>query len=172
MLRSTKHELGNKDASRICDALHAFGIEPARDSVTLQGGVIKFKFAHPQMAHPALQNTSLFAEGPLGILHQRHVGKVATEYRSYRAGVGYSLHIVLGRDGSVCAHLDRYNPYEGPVDLALHGLFELLPYLAAKFLRMFRWRRGDGFVQAHVTPDSAIVPSFVPVSAEFPDHAN
>jgi hypothetical protein len=140
-----ERELSSEDLSRISHALHFFGVEPARHSVACHGSVIKFEFASPEMAHRVLHNTLLFAEGPLGILHQRDVGEVATEYRSYRIAAGYSLHIVLGRNGSVCAHLDRYNPYEGPVALALHVLVELLPYLAARFLRMFRGRRENRY---------------------------
>lgn len=130
--------MSKEDAARILEALRKFGIEPAAGSVTCRRDGITFQFNRPGAARRVLQSRLVFAEGPLGILHRREVGELDTEYRSYTDSVGYSLHIVLGTNGSAFAHLDRYNPYEGPLAFVLHGLFELLPHLASKAVGAFR----------------------------------
>ncbi|MCL5745795.1 MAG: hypothetical protein M1541_18035 [Acidobacteria bacterium] len=130
--------MSNHDSARILDALRKFGIEPAAGSVVSVRDGITFKFGHPEMARRVLQSKSVFAEGPLGILHRHDVGELETEFRSYSDSVGYSLHIVLGANGSTFAHLDRYNPYESPAAFLLHGVLELMPHLALKFLNALR----------------------------------
>jgi hypothetical protein len=95
-----------------------------------------FRFASPHQARKELANRSLFAQGPLGILHAGEVGGVLTEYRSYRNGTRFSLHVVLGRSGLVYAEIDRFNPYQGATGLVLHGVLELFPYLVKRLVRM------------------------------------
>jgi hypothetical protein len=131
-------EVSNEDSAQILDALRKFGIEPAAGSVVCLRDGITFKFSQPETARRVLQSKSVFAEGPLGILHRQDVGELETEYRSYSDSVGYSLHVVLGTNGSAFAHLDRYNPYESPAAFLLHGVFELMPHLALKILNALR----------------------------------
>jgi len=121
---------------RTADALADFGIAP--DPISIQGAGVgmTFRFASPLEARKELENRSLFAQGPLGILHAGEVGGVLTEYRSYRNGTRFSLHVVLGRSGLVYAELDRFNPYQGATGLVLHGVLELFPYLVKRLVGM------------------------------------
>jgi hypothetical protein len=118
------------------DALAAFGILPDPISIQSTRGGMTFRFAAPLEAQKELENRSLFAQGPLGILHAGEVGGVLTEYRSYRNGTRFSLHVVLGRNGLVYAEIDRFNPYQGATGLVLHGVLELFPYLVKRLVGM------------------------------------
>jgi hypothetical protein len=118
------------------DALTAFGIHPDPISIQSTRGGMTFRFASPLEARKELENRSLFAQGRLGILHGGDVGGVLTEYRSYRNGTRYSLHVVLGRSRLVYAEIDRFNPYQGATGLVLHGVLELFPYLMKRLVRM------------------------------------
>ena len=89
----------NELHKRTEDALAAFGIPPDPISIQNAGAGMTFRFASPHQARKELENRSLFAQGPLGILHAGEVGGVLTEYRSYRNGTRFSLHVVLGRSG-------------------------------------------------------------------------
>jgi hypothetical protein len=109
-------------------ALENFGVDPAPDSVRGSGSGITFSFAAREEALEALRNRARFARGPLGILHGGVVGGVVTEYRSYRRDERQSLHVVLGKR-RVFADLDRFNPYQNPLDLLKHGFLELMPHL-------------------------------------------
>ena len=117
-------------------ALAAFGIPPDPISIQNVGAGVTFRFASPLEARKKLENRSLFAQGPLGILHAGEVGGVLTEYRSYRNGTRFSLHVVLGRSGLVYAEIDRFNPYQGATGLVLHGVLELFPYLVKRLVGM------------------------------------
>jgi len=117
-------------------ALADFGIPPDPASIQSAGAGMTFRFASPHEARKELQNRSLFAQGPLGILHADEVGSVLTEYRSYRNGTRFSLHVVLGRSGLVYAEIDRFNPYQGATGLVLHGVLELFPYLVKRLVGM------------------------------------
>src|SRR5437763_12945762 len=119
--------------------LKIFGLAPASGSIRGAGAGILFAFARPHEAHGILANRRMFARGPLGILHSRQVGGIITEYRSYRAGSSPSLHVVLGKGGTF-ADLDRFNPYQGPGSLFLHGALELAPHLARRFFAFFSFR--------------------------------
>jgi hypothetical protein len=116
------------------DALADFGIPPDPISIQSVGAGMTFRFASPHQARKELANRSLFAQGPLGILHAGEVGGVLTEYRSYRNGTRFSLHVVLGRSGLVYAEIDRFNPYQGATGLVLHGVLELFPYLVKRLV--------------------------------------
>jgi hypothetical protein len=116
------------------DALAAFGILPDPISIQSIGGGMTFRFAAPLEARKELENRSLFAQGPLGILHAGEVGGVLTEYRSFRNGTRFSLHVVLGRNGLVYAEIDRFNPYQGASGLVLHGVLEFFPYLVKRLV--------------------------------------
>lgn len=118
------------------DALADFGIAPDPGSIQSAGVGVTFRFASPLEARKELGNRSLFAQGPLGILHAGEVGGVLTEYRSYRNGTRFSLHVVLGRSGLVYAEIDRFNPYQGATGLVLHGVLELFPYLMKRLVGM------------------------------------
>jgi hypothetical protein len=118
------------------DALAAYGIPPDPTSIQSAGAGMVFRFASPLEARKELANRSLFAQGPLGILHGGEVGGVLTEYRSYRNGTRSSLHVVLGRSGLVYAEIDRFNPYQGATGLVLHGVLELFPYLMKRLVGM------------------------------------
>lgn len=83
----------------------------------------------------------MFRQGPLGVLHGKQVGGLDTEFRSKRTGPEYSLHVVLGRGGLVFADLDRFNPYQNPTSLVLHGALELIPHLAKKIVSFSSVRR-------------------------------
>ena len=109
-------------------ALEYFGVDPAPDSVRSSGSGITFSFADSAEALEVLRNRTRFAKGPLGVLHGAVVGGLVTEYRSYRRDGLRSLHVVLGKRG-VFADLDRFNPYQNPMDLLKHGFLELMPYL-------------------------------------------
>ena len=109
-------------------ALEYFGVAPAPDSVCGSGNGITFSLADREEALAVLRNRARFAQGPLGILHGRAVGGLVTEYRSYRRDNLRSLHVVLGK-GGVFADLDRFNPYQNPLDLLRHGFLELMPHL-------------------------------------------
>ena len=122
--------------ARTEDALVAFGVLPDPESIQAVGAGITFRFAAPLEALKKLENRSVFAEGPLGVLHGGEVGGVATEYRSYRNGTRFCLHVVLGRAGLAYAEIDRFNPYQGPTGLVLHGVLELFPYLVKRLVRM------------------------------------
>jgi hypothetical protein len=122
----------------IVEVLIRFGLEPAEVSMCRSEDGITFAFREPAAAMQTLGKKSMFAQVPLGSLHREQVGKVATEYRSYRGSAGYSLHVVIGKNGSVFAHLDRFNPYEGPVAFILHGSMELVPHLLGRLLRRCR----------------------------------
>jgi hypothetical protein len=102
---------------------------PASGTVRGNGSGITFDFADAAGALQILRNRERFAQGRLGILHSRAVGGVLTEYRSYRRGERYSLHIVIGKTGRVFADLDRFNPYQNPLELLKHGILELMPHL-------------------------------------------
>jgi len=110
-------------------ALKYFRARPAPGSIRASGGGITFDFADAAEALGALRDRDIFARGPLGILHSRAVGGVLTEYRSYRRGEASSLHIVIGKKGRAFADLDRFNPYQNPLELLKHGLLELMPHL-------------------------------------------
>ena len=118
------------------EALAAFGIPPDPISIQSAGTGMTFRFASPHEARKELENRSLFAQGPLGILHAGEVGGVLTEYRSFRNGTRFSLHVVLGRSGLAYAEIDRFNPYQGVTGLVLHGVLELFPYLAKRLVGM------------------------------------
>jgi hypothetical protein len=126
----------NELQKRTEDALAAFGIHPDPISIQSTRGGMTFRFASPLEAQKELENRSRFAQGPLGILHAGEVGGVLTEYRSYRNGTRFSLHVVLGRNGLVYAEIDRFNPYQGATGLVLHGVLELFPYLMKRLVRM------------------------------------
>jgi hypothetical protein len=113
-------------------ALAQFGVVPIADSVRASGAGITFAFACPWEARQILGDPTMFGQGRLGILHSRVVGGVLTEYRSYRTGEAQSLHVVIGKEGSAFADLDRFNPYQGPASLLLHGVLELAPHLARR----------------------------------------
>ena len=119
----------------IATLLQSFGIRPQLESVRRSGRGITFRFHRPHEAQRILLNRCLFAQGSMGILHGREVGAVLTEFRSYRNGSLYSLHIVVGRNGRIFADVDRYNPYQGVRHMVLHGSLELLPHLAKRILR-------------------------------------
>ena len=127
---------GTELRRRTEDALAAYGILPDPISIQSVGAGMTFRFASPLQARKELENRSLFARGPLGILHAGEVGGVLTEYRSYRNGTRFSLHVVLGRSGLVYAEIDRFNPYQGATGLVLHGVLELFPYLMKRLVRM------------------------------------
>jgi len=118
------------------DALIAFGVLPDPLSIQSVGAGMTFRFASPLQALKELENRSVFAEGPLGILHAGEVGGVETEYRSYRNGMRFCLHVVRGKGGLVYAEIDRFNPYQGATGLVLHGVLELFPYLVKRLVRM------------------------------------
>lgn len=118
------------------DALVAFGVLPDPLSIESVGAGMTFRFASPLQALQKLENRSVFAEGPLGVLHGAEVGGLATEYRSYRNGTRFCLHVVLGKGGLVYAEIDRFNPYQGATGLVLHGVLELFPYLVKRLVRM------------------------------------
>jgi len=113
---------------RTVAALECFGVDPLPDSVRGSGNGITFSFADREEALQALRNRMRFARGPLGILHSRVVGGVVTEFRSYRRDQRHSLHVVVGKRG-IFADLDRFNPYQNPLDLLKHGFLELAPHL-------------------------------------------
>ena len=117
-------------------ALHAFGILPDPASIQAVGAGVTFRFASPQQAMRKLGNRAVFAEGPLGMLHGAAVGGFVTEYRSYRNGTRYCLHVVLGRSDLVYAEIDRFNPYQGATSLVPHGVLELFPYLVKRLVRL------------------------------------
>ncbi len=127
------HPLTGKQSETLA-ALTQFGVVPVPDSVRGSGAGITFAFASPREARQILGDRNLFGQGRLGILHSRVVGGVVTEYRSYRTGEQYSLHVVIGRKGGVFADLDRFNPYQGPASLFLHGVLELAPHLARRLV--------------------------------------
>ena len=112
--------------------LAQFGVVPAADSIRGSGAGITFAFASPREASQVLGDRTLFGQGRLGILHSRVVGGVVTEYRSYRTGEAYSLHVVIGKRGRAFADLDRFNPYQSAASLVLHGVLELAPHLARR----------------------------------------
>ena len=112
----------------------AFGILPEPTSIQNVGAGMTFRFATPPLALQKLEDRSLFAQGPLGVLHGAQVGGLATEYRSYRNGRRFSLHVVLGKGGLAYAELDRFNPYQGATGLLLHGVLELFPYLVKRLV--------------------------------------
>jgi len=117
-------------------ALRQFGVVPVPDSVRASGAGITFAFAYPRDARQILGDGTLFGQGRLGILHSRVVGGVLTEYRSYRTGEEYSLHVVIGKKGGAFADLDRFNPYQSAASLFLHGVLELAPHLARRLATM------------------------------------
>ena len=136
---SNQMQAGTETAvQRVLHVLEAFGIELAAGSAVCRRDGVGFEFKCPRTARQVLQSKLMFVEGPLGILHSQDVGELATEYRSYTNQGDYSLHVVLGKNGSAFAHLDRYNPYEGLVGFVLHGFLELFPHLAAKLMRALR----------------------------------
>ena len=122
------------------EALRRFGVAPHASSIRGSGAGVVFRFADPRDARRVLRQRTVFAEGPLGMLHGRDVGGLVTEFRSYRGWQRYSLHVVLGREGAVFADLDRFNPYQGVRHLLLHGMLELAPYLVRRALSA-SWRR-------------------------------
>src|ERR1017187_7028404 len=113
-------------------ALMQFGVVPMPDSIRASGPGITFAFAHPSHARQVLGDRAVFGQGRLGILHSRAVGGVLTEYRSYRTSEAPSLHVVIGKRGDAFADLDRFNPYQSPASLFLHGVLELAPHLARR----------------------------------------
>jgi hypothetical protein len=118
-------------------ALNRFGVVPLPDSIRGSGAGITFAFADQREARLVLADRKRFAQGRLGILHSRIVGGVVTEYRSYRTGGEYSLHVVIGRKSRAFADLDRFNPYQSPACLLLHGFLELAPHLARRLATIF-----------------------------------
>src|SRR5262249_40939293 len=106
-----------------------FGLAADPASVDTCGRGVVFRFREPEQAIRALRNSVVFASGRFGILHGRQLGGVISEYRSYTDGNGFSLHVVIGRNGKAFADVDRFNPYQGPVQLLLHGILELCPYI-------------------------------------------
>jgi hypothetical protein len=120
---------------RIEQLLHRFGLAADPASVRPSGDGIVFRFREPQHAARVLENRSLFARGRLGVLHGRQLGGLICEYRSYTNGDGCSLHIVLGRSGAAFADIDRFNPYQGPVQMLLHGVLELGPHVVRSLRR-------------------------------------
>jgi hypothetical protein len=110
-------------------ALKSFQLRLAPGTVRMSGSGITFDFLEPDDAIGILGDRALFAQGPLGILHSRAVGGVVTEYRSYRRGESRSLHVVIGNSNRVFADLDRFNPYQNPLELFKHGFLELMPHL-------------------------------------------
>jgi hypothetical protein len=119
---------------RIDTLLRSFGIHPEPKSVRRSGDGIIFRFHRPREAQKILQDRSLFAQGRMGILHDREVNGVLTEFRSYGKGSAHSLHVVIGRTGRVFADVDRFNPYQSVRHMVLHGALELLPHLAKRIL--------------------------------------
>ncbi len=143
--------LDTSPRQQIQSLLERFGIPAEPGSVYASGRGIRFRFREPGRAERILSDRRLFSRGPLGILHARQVGGLRTEYRSYKTSADYSLHIVLGRKDEAFADLDHFNPYQSPLQLLLHGVLELCPYLlrhASQALRHFgnvlgRWWRLD-----------------------------
>lgn len=121
---------GVSESDKCVEQLMArFGLAADPASVRTCGRGLVFRFREPEQAIRTLSNNVVFATGRLGILHGRQLGGVVSEYRSYTDGNGFSLHIVIGRNGQAFADIDRFNPYQGPVQLLLHGVLELCPYI-------------------------------------------
>jgi len=116
----------------------SFGIHPQAGSIRKAGQGITFRFDQPEKARKILYDRSLFAQGQLCVLHHDEVGGALTEFRSYRNGSGYSLHVVIGQNGGAFADLDRFNPYQSADQMVLHGVLELLPHLTRRFLKKAR----------------------------------
>jgi hypothetical protein len=110
-------------------ALRRYGVLPMAESVHGSGSGITFQFADRDGALHILRQRGLFAQGPLGILHSKVLGGVITEYRSYRKQRPYSLHVVIGKTGTVFADLDRFNPYQSLRHLIMHGVVAMAPHL-------------------------------------------
>jgi hypothetical protein len=110
-------------------ALRAYGVLPAAGSLRGSGSGVVFEFADAAEAMGVLRQRGLFAQGPLGILHGKVLGGVVTEFRSYRRGRPYSLHVVIGKTEKVFADLDRFNPYQNVRHLLMHGVVEVVPHL-------------------------------------------
>jgi hypothetical protein len=126
--------IDNRPDQRIEQLLHRFGLTADAASVRQSGDGIVFRFRQPQHAARVLENSSLFARGRLGVLHGRQIGGLVCEYRSYTNGHGWSLHVVLGRSGTF-ADIDRFNPYQGPLQMLLHGVLELGPHVVRSLRR-------------------------------------
>jgi hypothetical protein len=115
--------------------LRSFGIHTEAGSIRKAGQGITFQFDQPEKAREILCDRSLFAQGQLCLLHHNEVGGALTEFRSYRNGSGYSLHVVIDQNGGAFADLDRFNPYQSADQMVLHGVLELLPHLTRRFLK-------------------------------------